>query len=155
MAEGHQVTGLFYNPNIYPSDEFDRRLEVTQEVARRLGFSLEVPIYVPDEYSRAAEPLKNEPEGGRRCEVCFRIRLEKTFSYMAEKGHDAFTTTLTVSPHKSALVVNRVGVEIGGDKFLSRDFKKQDGFKQTMALARQWGLYRQNYCGCRYSLQEG
>lgn len=154
-AEGYQVTGLFYNPNIYPPDEYHRRLEVAQEVARRLDFPLVVPPYLPEEFMSLTEPLKDEPEGGRRCEVCFRLRLEKTFALMTEQGCDAFATTLTVSPHKSAPVVNRVGAEIGGDSFLQRDFKKQDGFKETMALARQWGLYRQNYCGCVYSLREG
>jgi predicted adenine nucleotide alpha hydrolase (AANH) superfamily ATPase len=72
---------------------------------------------------------------------------------MKERGGDAFTTTLTVSPRKSAAVINRVGWEIGGDKFLARDFKKQDGFKRTMALAREWSLYRQDYCGCLYSMR--
>jgi len=154
MAEGHQVMGLFYNPNIYPPDEYHRRLEVAQEVARRIDFPLVVPPYRPEEFTALAEPLKDEPEGGRRCEVCFRLRLEKTFAIIAGQGCDAFATTLTVSPHKSALAVNRVGAEIGGERFLQRDFKKQGGFKETMALARQWGLYRQNYCGCVYSLRE-
>ena len=155
MAEGHQVTGLFYNPNIHPSDEYYRRLGVARKVGRMLDFPLEVPPYVPEEWFREAESLKNEPEGGRRCEVCFRLRLKKTFLHMTEKGYDAFATTLTVSPHKSAAVVNRVGAEIGGGMFLARDFKKQDGFKQTIVLARQWNLYRQNYCGCCYSLRNG
>jgi predicted adenine nucleotide alpha hydrolase (AANH) superfamily ATPase len=152
-AEGHLVLGLFYNPNIHPLEEYQRRLEVTRTVARKMGFPLEVASYVPQEWIRETTGLENEPEGGRRCEVCFRLRLVKTYLVMRERGADAFTTTLTVSPHKSAAVVNRVGMEIGEEKFLARDFKKQDGFKRAIALAKEWALYRQDYCGCRYSLR--
>ena len=153
-AEGHLVLGFFYNPNIHPLEEYQRRLEVTRTVARKMDFSLEVAPYVPEEWFRETVGLENEPEGGKRCEVCFRLRLKKTYLLMKDWGGDAFTTTLTVSPHKSAAVVNRVGVEIGGEKFLARDFKKQEGFKLAMALAKQWALYRQDYCGCLYSMRE-
>ncbi len=152
-SEGHQVFGLFYNPNIHPLEEYQRRLEVARAVAERLAFPLEVAPYVPEEWFRETAGLENEPEGGRRCEVCFRLRLEQAYLYMKDCGGDAFTTTLTVSPHKSAEVINRVGWEIGGEKFLARDFKKQDGFKRAVALAREWSLYRQDYCGCLYSMR--
>jgi predicted adenine nucleotide alpha hydrolase (AANH) superfamily ATPase len=152
-AEGHLVLGLFYNPNIHPLEEYQRRLEATRTVAIKMGFPLEVAPYVPQEWLGETAGLENEPEGGRRCEVCFRLRLEKTYLVMRERGGDAFTTTLTVSPHKSAAVVNRVGMEVGGEKFLARDFKKQDGFKRAIALAKEWALYRQDYCGCRYSMR--
>lgn len=151
--EGHQVTGLFYNPNIHPLDEYNRRLEVAQEVSRRLKFPLEVPPYAPEIWHELADYLKDEPEGGRRCEVCYRLRLESAYKYLKEYGCDAFATTLTVSPHKPAEVVNRIGVEIGGVRFLARDFKKHDGFKRTIELAKKWSLYRQNYCGCVYSVR--
>ncbi len=151
-SEGHQVYGLFYNPNIHPAQEYDRRLEVTRRVAEELSFPLEVPPYTPEEWFTETSSLENEPEGGRRCEVCFRIRLKKTYLYMKDCGWDAFTTTLTISPRKSADVVNRVGREVGGDSFLVRDFKKREGFKRAMVLAKKWSLYRQHYCGCIYSL---
>jgi predicted adenine nucleotide alpha hydrolase (AANH) superfamily ATPase len=106
---------------------------------------------VPEEWLKETSGLEGEPEGGRRCEACFRLRLEKAYLFMKDRGGDAFTTTLTVSPHKSAAVINRVGEEIGGEKFLTRDFKKQEGFKRAMALAKKWALYRQDYCGCPYS----
>ena len=150
-SEGHLVLGLFYNPNIHPLEEYQRRLEVARTVARKMGFPLEVAPYVPEEWLKETAGLENEPEGGRRCEVCFRLRLKRIYLFMKERGADTFTTTLTVSPHKSAAVVNRVGSEIGGEKFLVRDFKKQEGFKRAMALAKEWVLYRQNYCGCVYS----
>ena len=97
--------------------------------------------------------MENEPEGGRRCEVCFRLRLKQTCLYMEDCGWDAFTTTLTVGPRKSAEVINRVGWEVGGEKFLARDFKKKEGFKRAMDLAKKWALYRQDYCGCIYSVR--
>jgi predicted adenine nucleotide alpha hydrolase (AANH) superfamily ATPase len=152
-SEGHQVLGLFYNPNIYPQEEYERRLEVAQKVAKELGFPLEIASYTPQEWFRETRGLESEPEGGRRCEVCFRLRLKRTCLYIEGQGWDAFTTTLTISPHKSAEMINRVGREIGGERFLVRDFKKQEGFKRTVELAWEWGLYRQNYCGCIYSMR--
>jgi len=151
--EGHLVLGFFYNPNIHPLDEYQRRLEVASTVARKMGFPLEVAPYVTEEWFKETAGLEGEPEGGKRCQVCFRLRLERTFLFMKDRGGDAFTTTLTVSPHKSAAVINRVGRETGGERFLARDFKKQEGFKRAMALAKEWALYRQGYCGCIYSMR--
>ncbi len=151
--EGHQVHGLFYNPNIHPRQEYDRRLEVARKVAQKLNFPLEVPPYTPEEWFKETIYLANEPEGGRRCEVCFKLRLKEAYLYMKDCGADAFTTTLTISPHKSAAVINRVGWEIGGERFLARDFKKKEGFQRAMELAKKWALYQQNYCGCIYSMR--
>ncbi len=153
-SEGHQVRGLFYNPNIHPVEEYERRREVAQAVAQESGFSLTVLSHTPEEWFKATSSLEKEPEGGRRCEVCFRLRLKKTRDYMLAHGWDAFTTTLTVGPQKSADGINRVGREVGGDSFLVRDFKKKGGFQRTMELAKKWSLYRQHYCGCIYSLRE-
>jgi len=152
-AEGHQIAGFFYNPNIYPAQEYERRLEAARRVASELNFPLQEASYRPEEWFREAGSLEHEPEGGKRCEVCFRIRLEKTYLYMVESGWDAFTTTLTVSPRKSAALVNKVGQQIAGDRFVARDFKKKEGFKLAVQLAKQWDLYRQNYCGCIYSMR--
>ncbi len=153
-SEGHEVLGFFYNPNIHPAEEYERRLEVARRVAKELGFPLTTDPYTPEEWFQETRGLESEPEGGKRCAVCSRFRLEKTYLYMLERGADAFTTTLTVSPTKSASLVNQIGHEIGGDKFLARDFKKKDGFKRSGELAKQWALYRQNYCGCAYSLRQ-
>ena len=152
-VEGHQVIGFFYNPNIHPEQEYQRRLETTCKVAQELNFPLEVAPYTPDDWRKETASLKHEPEGGKRCQVCFRIRLEKTWLYMMDCGADAFTTTLTIGPRKSAQLINKIGQEIGGDKFLMRDFKKKDGFKKATQSAKQWELYRQNYCGCIYSMR--
>jgi len=153
LSEGHQVSGFFYNPNIHPLEEYNRRLEVACQVAEELDFPLEVAPYTPEEWFKETKSLENEPEGGRRCEVCFRLRLKRAYRYMESCGRDAFTTTLTISPHKSAAVINKVGKEIGGNRFLVKDFKKREGFKRAIELAKKWTLYRQNYCGCIYSMR--
>jgi len=155
VTEGHEVLGFFYNPNIHPLEEYKRRLETTCKVAEKLGFRLEAGPYTPEEWFSRTNSLEDEPEGGRRCQVCYRLRLEKTHEYMIVCEADAFTTTLTISPHKSAQVINKIGQEIGGEKFLIRDFKKKDGFKRAMQLAKRWELYRQDYCGCKYSMRRG
>ena len=150
-AEGHQVYGLFYNPNIHPQEEYQRRLAAANQVAKELRFPLEVGRYEPQDWFSEIKGLEDEPEGGNRCDVCFRHRLKQTYLYMQESGLDAFTTTLTIGPKKSAAVVNRVGQEIGGDRFLVRDFKKQAGFQRASELAKKWAIHRQHYCGCVYS----
>jgi epoxyqueuosine reductase len=153
VNEGHRVLGFFYNPNIHPAEEYQRRLETAHMVAQKMKLQLEVPAYEPEEWLMQTSSLKDEPEGGKRCQVCYRLRLEKTYDYMAACGADAFTTTLTISPHKSAQVINKIGQGIGGEKFLMRDFKKKDGFKRAVQLAKRWELYRQDYCGCTYSIK--
>jgi predicted adenine nucleotide alpha hydrolase (AANH) superfamily ATPase len=152
-SEGHEVIGLFYNPNIHPVEEYNRRLEVTKRVAAELDFPLIVPPYEPEEWFREARPLADEPEGGRRCEICFRLRLRKAHDSMIEHQANAFTTTLTIGPRKSAEVINRIGCEIDEEHFLVRNFKKKAGFQRAIELAKQWELYRQDYCGCVYSIR--
>ena len=154
LSENQQVIGYFYNPNIYPEDEYQRRLEAAAKTAGHLGFDLIEGPYDPSGWLAETETLKHEPEGSKRCAICYRIRLQKSYEFMMEKGFDAFTSTLTISPHKSALIINAIGAEIGGDKFMARDFKKKEGFKKATEMARRWELYRQNYCGCLFS-QEG
>ena len=151
LKEGHEVAGYFYNPNIHPQDEYLRRLETARKTANHLGFRLEEGLYDTAAWEGAVAGLAGEPEGGRRCQACYRLRLEQTYRVMRSRGFDAFTTTLTISPHKKAQIINSIGVEIGGENFLARDFKKKDGFKQAVERARRWELYRQDYCGCKYS----
>jgi len=151
--EGHQITGYFYNPNIHPFEEYERRLKTVNIITKLMNCSLEDASYAPKEWLEQTANLAEEPEGGKRCEVCFRMRLKKTFLYMQEHDFDAFTTTLTIGPQKSAEVINRIGREIGGDKFLVRNFKKQGGFLRANEFAKRFGIYRQNYCGCIYSMR--
>lgn len=154
ISEGHRVTGYFFNPNIHPVAEYEKRLDVARKVAESVGFPLTAGVYLPDDWLKATTGLEKEPEGGKRCAVCYRIRLEAAFHFMLEHGYDAFSTTLTVSPHKPVAVINPIGEEIGGDRFLSRDFKKKDGFKRANEIAKELGVYRQHYCGCVYSRQQ-
>ena len=153
LKEGHRVTGYFYNPNIYPEEEYGLRLQAARRAAEHLGFDLVEGLYEPENWISAVAACKDEPEGGLRCLACYRLRMEKTSGFMRERGADAFTSTLTISPHKSAEAVNRIGTEIGGNSFMARDFKKKDGFKKAVDTAKIWGIYRQHYCGCLYSLK--
>ena len=102
MDEGHEVTGYFFNPNIYPADEYQARLEAVKTVASELDFKLETGLYEPDKWLAATASLADEKEGGRRCELCFRIRLQSAYEFMNDNCFDAFTTTLTIGPRKSA-----------------------------------------------------
>ncbi|MBM3149162.1 MAG: epoxyqueuosine reductase QueH, partial [Chloroflexi bacterium] len=99
IEEGHQVLGYFYNPNIHPAEEYERRLAAAKQVADKLKFTLEVGPYAQAEWLKETEALKAEPEGGKRCQVCYQMRLEKTYDFLRERGADAFTTTLSISPH--------------------------------------------------------
>ncbi|MBU3934279.1 MAG: epoxyqueuosine reductase QueH [Candidatus Omnitrophica bacterium] len=149
--EGHEVGGYFYNPNIQPQEEYLKRLQEAEKLARQENFSLIIGEDEPDKWFSRIKGLEEEPEGGRRCARCFSLRLEKTAKVAQEKGFAAFTTTLTVSPHKNARVINEIGRDVGGGLFLGRDFKKKDGFKRAQQLARRYNLYHQDYCGCIYS----
>jgi predicted adenine nucleotide alpha hydrolase (AANH) superfamily ATPase len=154
QAEGHEVIGFFSNPNIHPEEEYQKRLAVARETSRLLNFPLHEGSCRPEAWREKIRGWEDAPEGGKRCEICFRIRLEETFNFMKDRGADAFTSTLTISPHKSAETISRIGRDIGGDKFLVRDFKKKDGYKRSLEIARERDLYRQDYCGCVYSIKK-
>ncbi len=154
MSEGHVVTGYFYNANIHPSDEHKKRLDAAKKVAEEWNIDLIEGPYDRERWFELVKGYQNDPEGGRRCEICFRMRLESTFDEMKNGMFDAFATTLSVSPHKDVTAVNSVGREIGGEKFILADFKKNGGFQRANELSKEWSLYRQYYCGCIYSLEE-
>lgn len=147
---------FFYNPNVHPAEEYLRRLEAARELARRLGLELIEGPYEPERWWEAVRGLEGEPEGGRRCAVCFELRLRRTALLARQGGFEAFTTTLTVSPHKDARVIHAIGRRLAeevGVRFLAEDFKKRDGFKRSCEISRAYGLYRQRYCGCALSLR--
>jgi len=154
ISEGHRLTGYYYNPNIHPAEEYGKRLQAAQIVAGIMHFQVIVPKYNPEKWLESTANLSQEPEGGKRCEVCFKIRLQATYDYMLVNDFDVFTTTLTIGPQKSTETINRIGREIGGEKFLVRDFKKHNGYHRAVQLAKQYQIYRQNYCGCDYSLRK-
>jgi predicted adenine nucleotide alpha hydrolase (AANH) superfamily ATPase len=154
MDEGHQVTGFFFNPNIHPEEEYKQRLEAVEIVAKELNFPLVLGKYEPAEWLKQTESLAAEKEGGKRCELCYKIRLRETVDCTIKTGAEAFTTTLTIGPQKKASIINAIGQEIGGDKFLARNFKKKDGYKKANETAKKLEIYRQHYCGCIYSRRD-
>ena len=155
------VTVLYYNPNIQPREEYDLRLENQRKIIAALPTPSAVDIlecdYDGEKFDAAVKGLESEPEGGARCSVCFRLRLEETAKRAKELGFDWFCTTLTVSPHKDAERLNQIGKALGeryGVPFLPSDFKKRDGYKRSIQLSKEYDLYRQDYCGCLFSKSE-
>ncbi|MEL4105308.1 epoxyqueuosine reductase QueH [Oscillospiraceae bacterium WX1] len=161
LAAVFDVTILYYNPNIYPKSEFEKRAAAQADLLARMNFvrpvRLVVPAYTPEVFDAAACGLEDEPEGGARCRRCFEIRLSETARYAKEHGFDYFTTTLSVSPHKNAALLNQIGEALGekkGAMYLAADFKKKNGYRRSVELSKQYAIYRQVYCGCRYSFAE-
>jgi predicted adenine nucleotide alpha hydrolase (AANH) superfamily ATPase len=157
LAESYSVTGFFYNPNIHPAGEHSRRLLEARKVAAVLGVALIEGAYDDSRWLAVTRKFKDEPEKGRRCDVCYAMRLEQTVIAAAAGGFDAFTTIMSLSPWKKADVLNRIGRMFGrrhGVRFLEANFKKKDGFKKSVELSRAWDIYRQDYCGCVYSLEK-
>ncbi|MBC7185583.1 MAG: epoxyqueuosine reductase QueH [Calditrichaeota bacterium] len=154
LSPDWEVTVFFYNPNIHPRAEYELRLAEMQKVAEAMQVPLIAGPYEDELWFATVRGLEGEPERGRRCHVCFRMRLEATARQATELGVSVFTTTLTVSPHKDARTIFALGQELAaqyGLEFLAANFKKQDGFKRSIELSKALGLYRQNYCGCLFS----
>jgi predicted adenine nucleotide alpha hydrolase (AANH) superfamily ATPase len=148
------VTLFFYNPNIFPKQEYKKRLKEVKKIARKFKLKLIVGKYNHQKWFKLTKGYEHEPEKGARCLICYRDRLEKTALTARNNDFDYFSTTLTVSPHKNTLAINKIGRELGEKfkvNFLEKDFKKQDGFKKSVLLARELNLYQQKYCGCEYS----
>ncbi len=150
----YEITGFFYNPNIFPEEEHQRRLEAVQKLSQNWKINILIPEYEHGLFLSEVKGLENEPEGGRRCDVCFRLRLNKSALKAKELGFGVLASTLTIGPNKKAEVINRIGREVCaplGIDFLEADWKKNDGFRQSVELSRELGLYRQHYCGCEFS----
>jgi len=153
----NKIVVLWYNPNIEPKMEHDKRLETLKNFLEQKGVSLDDGFgydYAQEnlKWHQFIEGFEDEPEGGKRCEKCFEFRLRQTAMLAASKKYDFFTTTLTVSPHKATALINKIGNAIEGSvDFLECDFKKKNGYQRSVQLSKDFGLYRQNYCGCRYS----
>lgn len=154
LSREFEVTIFYFNPNIHPRAEYERRLEAAREVGKILKLSFIEGEYEPRKWFVAARGLTNEREGGTRCPLCFELRLRRTADEAKKRGFDYFATTLTVGRFKPAAVINPIGerlaVEVGG-KFLFGDFKKQGGETASQKRGREMNLYHQNYCGCVYS----
>lgn len=154
FKQDYEVALFFYNPNIWPEEEYKKRLAEAEKIAEQFDLKLIKGEYEHDKWLSAARGHEADPERGERCLICYKFRLDAAAAMAKELNCHYLTTTLTTSPHKSALAINKTGeqaVAQQGIKFLSQDLKKQDGFKKSAALSRELGLYRQNYCGCEFS----
>ena len=158
LADHFHITVFYYNPNIEPYDEYVKRKE--EQIRFLKEFHTVYPIaflacdYDADAFLKMSKGLESEKEGGIRCHKCYRLRLEKTAQVAKEKGFDYFGTSLTVSPYKNAEKINEIGEELAGKyalSFLYSDFKKEDGYKKSILMSKEYHLYRQDYCGCRFS----
>lgn len=159
LIEDFDLTILYYNPNIAPPEEYHRREEELERFVEQAGYAargvtvIELP-YEPEEFYTAVKGLEQEPERGERCTVCYRLRLEQAAQYAAAHGFDWFCTTLSISPVKDPVRLNAIGMELAeqyGVSYLQSEFRKKDGYKRSLTLSAEYGLYRQDYCGCIYS----
>ena len=155
------ITVFYYNPNIYPPEEYEHRMKEQQRFIAECTFDHPVQFvagdYEPERFYDAVRTLEDCPEGGERCLVCYRLRLAEAAKLADELGCDYFTTTLSISPHKNAAKLNEIGEELAGitkARHLPSDFKKRGGYKRSVELSAEHGMYRQDYCGCVFSKRE-
>lgn len=161
LSQYFNITVLYYNPNISPKEEYVCRLNEEKRLIKEMTFKNPVKIldcdYNVDEFFAVAKGFEKEPEGGKRCEKCFDLRLDFTAKTAKENGFDYFATTLTISPLKNANLINEIGEKLAEKysvKYLCSDFKKKEGYKRSITLSKEYNLYRQNYCGCIFSKVE-
>ena len=158
LTKYFDITVLYYNPNIEPQEEYEKRkkeqIKFINEFKPINKLDFMDCDYDNASFERMTEGLEKEPEGGKRCHKCYELRLKKTANIAKDKGYDFFGTTLTVSPYKNSQIINEIGQKISKEtnvEFLYSDFKKEDGYKKSIELSKEYNLYRQNYCGCHYS----
>lgn len=161
LSDYFKITVFYYNPNIYPEDEYDDRINQQKKIIENTNAKYPINL-IEGEYNTKffydlVKGLEKCPEGGERCEKCYRFRLEKAAIVAKENGFDYFTTTLTISPHKNSQILNKIAQEVSekiGIENLASDFKKRNGYKRSVELSSENGLYRQDYCGCVFSKVE-
>ena len=155
IKDKFKITVLYYNPNIDDEEEYEKRKAEQIRFLKETGWADFVDCdHDAEAFAKMAKGLENEPERGKRCYACYALRLHKTAELAKEKGFDYFATTLTLSPHKNAEWLNEIGEKEGGRyevNYLFSDFKKQGGYFRSTALSTEYGLYRQDFCGCKYS----
>lgn len=167
LSEHFQITILYYNPNIYPQTEYERRLQELIDFLPKFEPAIKNKIqliqteYNPEEFFNAIDiktnpELASEPERGERCRRCYKFRMQKAYDYAKQNNFDYFCTTLSISPFKDAEKINILGNELqnlseSGPKWLTSDFKKKNGFKRSLEISSEFDLYRQDYCGCSFS----
>lgn len=161
LSNYFKITIFYYNPNIYPSDEYDKRLEEQKYLIKSLKTKYPVDLiagnYNPNVFFDMARGLEDKLEGSERCYKCYRLRMEETAKEALNRGFDYFTTTLSISPYKNSDWLNEIGESLQAKynvQYLYADFKKRNGYKRSIELSREYNLYRQDYCGCIYSKVE-
>lgn len=161
LSNYFKITIFYYNPNISPYEEFQKRIEEQKRLIEQLPVKNKIDFiegtYDNTKYEDKIKGLENEKEGGIRCHICYRLRLEETAKLAKDKGFDYFTTTLSISPYKNARVLNEIGDDLEKKyetNYLYADFKKRDGYKRSIELSKIYNLYRQDYCGCKYSKRD-
>lgn len=161
LSQYFYITVFYYNPNIYPPEEYWKRTKEQQQFIQQ--FPTKYPVrfmegsYEVERFAQTVKGYEQCEEGKERCYRCYRLRLLETGLIAKEQGFDYFTTTLSISPLKDASILNKIGQEIGQDlqvRYLTSDFKKKNGFKRSTELSNEYGMYRQNYCGCVFSMRE-
>ena len=163
LSEDYEIVIFYYNPNIYPEEEYIKRkneeikyIKHLNETNKSILISMLDSDYECEKFYKATKGYESEREGGARCAICFKLRLEETAKKAKALGFDLFGTTLTVSPHKNAELINFIGKSIEKEfevKFLESNFKKQNGYKRSVELSKENNIYRQNYCGCEFALK--
>ena len=158
LSNYFKITILYYNPNIDDKDEYIKRAEELKRLVNTVNYKNEVSVIVPvhdsSVFYKTVIGLENEPEGGSRCFKCYRLRLEEAAKYAKENNFDFFTTTLSISPYKNSKKLNEIGEDLEKEynvRYLYADFKKKDGYKRSIELSKKYSLYRQNFCGCKFS----
>ena len=161
LSQYFKITVFYYNPNIYPDDEYYKRVEEQKKFIERFPAKNKIDFvegnFDKDRFYSMAKGLENAPEGGERCFLCYELRLREAAEYAKARNMDYFTTTLSISPLKNAEKLNEIGLNLAneyGIKYLVSDFKKKNGYKRSNELSKQYGIYRQDYCGCIFSKQE-
>ncbi|MBR5191999.1 MAG: epoxyqueuosine reductase QueH [Clostridia bacterium] len=149
-----EITVYYYNPNIDSLEEYQLRFNEQKRLCELLGVNFFGEQHLKEQFLNCVKGYEKEVEGGSRCKLCFNLRLNKTAEFASNNGYEFFTTTLSVSPLKNSALLNEIGFEIAKEKkvkFLYADFKKQNGYIRSIELSKEYGLYRQNYCGCEFS----
>ena len=161
LSNYFDITILYYNPNINTIEEFQKRLEEQKRLVKEMKFKNNVEViegkFENEKFESMVKGLEKEKEGGIRCFKCYRLRLEEAAKYAKEHGYDYFTTTLSISPYKNAMKLNEIGEELQNEysiNYLYADFKKKNGYKRSIELSKQYNLYRQDFCGCIYSVRQ-
>ena len=161
LSEYFMITIFYYNPNIYPESEYTKRILEQQKLIRDMKFRYPVSFlagkYDKEKFYEMAAGMEDLKEGGARCMKCYELRLAETARQAVAGKFDYFTTTLSISPMKNAQKLNEIGVRVGeeyGVKYLVSDFKKKNGYKRSIELSKEYGLYRQDYCGCEFSMRQ-